>query len=423
MLIDFEIDPDDHNEIMRFVKMKKYEDDGQFVQRAIKNLLTRENSLLSQPGISQTQSSEYLPTRGISVEDVVDADSHAKFIEVKSLAKNLPKYLTKLSPEKSEEFNARPLIWNFYTRMFPVKLVVIELAAAMMHSTTNWMTLEALQDGAYALALGFAKELREYESENKLPRHKRISTGLPATELIKHGKRGRAITKASAKIESSRKRFAEQFIGTWINKRDPKIGGKIRELKPGACFEMGLIGYESDESSGETYLTLTKEGNEFARLVNPIIGGSISETIFSEEEVHFIQNKIFPRFKLENKIIGIILHKLKTKKDLSSLEIDEIFEDEKEKFKAEHPNEAEKSNILIFKDLVSSKICSKCGKEKIVVDKKANKITCKQCGFSKKSPNVADRVATMGRLSELGLVTWNVDNDGRSVYNLNESVA
>jgi hypothetical protein len=39
-----------------------------------------------------------------------------------------------------------------------------------------------------------------------------------------------------------------------------------------------------------------------------------------------------------------------------------------------------------------------------------------------RNPNASDRVATMGRLSELRIVNWKVDNKGKSTYLLNDKM-
>ena len=152
----------------------------------------------------------------------------------------------------------------------------------MMDSKSNWIELSEFQDEAYNVALAYAEKLKNYEIQNEFPRQKKLSTGLPISENIKKGKKGRAVSKALLKIGASRKRFISQFIGRIINKTDSS-NQKTMEFEPGACFEMGLIGYEVDEA-GDYVLTLTKEGKEFASLEHPIIDKNDMTRIFSKQE-------------------------------------------------------------------------------------------------------------------------------------------
>jgi len=113
---------------------------------------------------------------------------------------------------------------------------------------------------------------------------------------------------------------------------------------------------------------------------NPILDNEDFSHSFSDEEIQFIKNEIIPKFDLENKIIQKISEKVK-EKNLTSNDVDEIFRDEKLKYysKEEIPSK-QKDEIL-------------------------QTIT-------------QERVAMMGRLSEMRVVNWKIDSEGKSVYSL-----
>ena len=98
---------------------------------------------------------------------------------------------------------------------------------------------------------------------------------------------------------------------------------------------------------------------------NPILDKESYESAFSDKEIDFIFHKIYSRFPLENKIVKKIIERLKID-TLTSSEIDRLFKDEKKDFLTE------------------------------------------------------ERIATMGRLSELQIVNWEIDNKGKSIYSLNK---
>jgi hypothetical protein len=188
----------------------------------------------------------------------------------------------------------------------------------------------------------------------KMPRNKKLSTGLPASNLELLGLRGTAKKKKDDKIIRGRIRFMDQIVGKYVA-RDRSFSG--------SCFDLGLIGVKLDNQT--CHVSLTELGREFALLENPILDRDSYESAFSDKEVRFIFHKLYSRFPLESKIIKKIVETLK-KDTLTSSQIDVIFKDEKRNFLTE------------------------------------------------------ERIATMGRLSELQLVNWDIDNKGKSIYSLNQ---
>lgn len=262
-----------------------------------------------------------------------------------------------------------PLIWSFYTRFFPVKVVIRQLAILQSTNNQKWIELETVQDEAFTYSENISDSLREYEDDKNIPRNEKLSTGLPLPRTELRGLRKSEREKRENKLVASKIRFQEQFVGRYI-KKDSKFKG--------ACFEMGLMSVKIEDNS--CFVGLTEVGRELALMENPILDDSDYAKAFSDNEVKFILEKIIPKFELEKIIVVKILDELKNKK-LSSDEIDKIFEDEKRNYY---------TNLKVTSEQMN---------------KHLNSIT-------------QERVATMGRLSELQAVVWKIDNQGKSVYSL-----
>ena len=161
------------------------------------------------------------------------------------------------------------------------------------------------------------------------------------------------------KKEEKLHRGKTRFIEQIIGKDNTKDQGFS-----GACFELGLLGVKYDE--GLCYVSLTELGKQFALLENPILDKEILIIPFSDSEIQFILKKIYPRFRLEAKTVHRIVDWLKQEK-LTSNQLDQLFKDANRKY------------------------------------------------FMK------ERIATMGRLSELQIVDWKIDRQGKSHYTLNQA--
>jgi len=56
--------------------------------------------------------------------------------------------------------------------------------------------------------------------------------------------------------------------------------------------------------------------------------------------------------------------------------------------------------------------------------KKKGELKCNtyRCPFKATNPNSPDRVAIMGRLSEIGLIDWEIGERGKTIYKLNQKM-
>ncbi len=367
MLVKFDIGNDVFQKIKHLIEEKKYQDLNEFLNIAINNQVTEEFANLPWVGKKVTKSDS-------SQKEIADLLVEKSASSLEPIGLNWRNILqTKKPPPSDIEPQYDDLVWSFYNRFLPVKIVIHKLAM-FTAVKIDWVELVDLQAHSYDLATKISERLREYEEQYDLARNQRLSTGLPTPESEKDRvKKIREKRKIEEKIESSRKRFMEQFVGKKIR------SGGIDQFK-GACFDMGLLAVRF---SGDTVqLSMTQTGKEFALLENPVIEQGKNDVAFSENEVNFIFEKIIPKFRLEHRIINKIFKELKGNK-LSSDEVNDIFKEEKMKFLKEKGESISKIEEDTEKDII-----------------------------------VRERVATMSRLSELGLVKWEIDKGGYSSYTL-----
>jgi hypothetical protein len=253
-----------------------------------------------------------------------------------------------MEPRSSE------LIWHFYSRFFPIKVVIHQLAKIIAIQQKKWIDLIEIQQQGFEFAEIIASKLKEFETNEKIPRNKKLSTGLPTPKMELIGLRGISKRKKEEKLHSGKRRFIEQIIGNITN--DHRVFS-------GACFELGLIGIKYDD--GICSISLTENGKQFAMLKNPILDKETLKTPFSDSEIQFIFQKIYPKFRLEIEIVRKIIDWLKKEK-LTSNQLDQLFKDANRKYYAK------------------------------------------------------ERIATMGRLSELQIVDWEIDRQGKSQYTLKQ---
>jgi len=329
-------------------------------------------------------------------------------------------------PENIVIGDAYSLMHQSYNRFFPLKILVTTLGlmiAKRQHDNidaTRWIGYEEFCKEAYDVSLELSKKLKaikgKEQSDDK--RNKRISTGLPISHPIVYGKE----PEANEKDEKSKQRFLECFIGpreTSLLRSidDAKKEGNKKLVLSGALNETGLVHLQNN--NGKLEITLSKDGFKFFDFPNPVINGMkiiddstgeiefnkndsdlIDKKIFSREESRFIQKTIIPRFRLEKKIIDDILDKIK---DQKSGEINtEVLDGEKGVIA-----------ISIKKWIKDNQ--PKAEEEKIEPENLED--------FEKKIKTY--RMATMGRLAEIGVVNWDiktVNDTAKSFYSISKSV-
>jgi len=366
VIIKFDLNSDLYKKIQKLIQDGKYDDIHQFVKIAIDNQIQEESGGFG-------QSSEKMVHEEISISQTADElirlekESHDDWEELEKKLKELKSGVSDLTPEKEE------LIWSFYNRFLPIKIVILRLAKLISLDRPR-IEIEDLQESALRFAQQISKQLRDYEDENRITRNAKLSVGLPLSEVDLKGLRKKSeIRKMTAKIDSSEKRFKNQFVGRY-SKKD--------ETFEGVCFSMGLMNVKM--ANNVCFVSITDLGKEFALLENPVLSELKFERSLSDSEIGFICKNILPRFPTENRLVHQVIDAISRKGELNSKQLDHIFDEHKQvlfKFYSKHPG-----------DLTSKR------KEDIIVQ---------------------TRVATMGRLSELRIVNWKINRKGLSEYSLN----
>ena len=313
------------------------------------------------------------------------------------LRDNLPhtkKYIEKLKiskPENMIHYDGFPLLYSFYSRLLPVKIVLTVLCDLLERNKGSKIGLNVFRVHAYDFAEEIAEDLSKYESENNKARNVKKSTGLP--------KKGRE-NKDEEKITMAQKRFKDQFVGKVRKSRITKT-----DHFQGALPSLGLV-YASEENN-KVYISLTELGKEFFLMDNPIVKGDYDKGPFTEPEANFILEKLIPQRELEQKFVK------------GAISVVKMFQ----------------------KDTTIPKISKKdCEKITCALDDKIKEIAIE---YIKKNPGSQDkynlnhleskneaserkisqwRLATMGRLAELKVVDWQINEKGDSEYSLNSNM-
>jgi len=303
---------------------------------------------------------------------------------MKNELKETHDYISKLfeenqlkKPSTFLKYDGYPLIWSFYSRFFPIKLALSVLAHIIYQDKEQSISLEMFSKRAYDVAVAYSEELRFYELERKTSRNKKVSTGLPSPPLATKSRTDEEILKFVA----SKDRFIQHFIG--------KRKKKEEEFFDGALNAMGLVHVSDGENPK---VSLSRKGAEFYLLSNPIIHDKIYTRAISEQEKDFILEHIIPGFELENKLVDVVRKKIVQKSKEKKLEDQSVYTTD-------------------LDSLFDIEILDWIQKN----EKKANDhyITSKL--------ETSFRIATMGRLAEIGAVEWSINKKGKSSFKLPEN--
>ena len=326
-----------------------------------------------------------------------------------------------------------PLIWDFYSRLLPTKILIAVLGNIMIEKGSTTVDYNDFREKAYYAALGLAERLSDYEKKWTVKRNAKRSTGFPISPIDTLGK---IDLKKMEKFEASKQRFQEHFIGmkqqAWEkrqpheNEVDPIIQTKSKKMSKGLAYfdgalnAMGLVvvyAFNHDEepkwkkqkeeweynslSQNEWSLQigLTQRGYEFFKLENPIFKNYEEqwwEEVFSKKESKFIREKISPDFPLENKFIDKAIELVSKAEEstpnyISGKVMDEKFDTLTKEWLQE--NENHQSYKLISKSRADPKIISSW------------------------------RARTMGRLTEMGIIKWDFEKKtGAAKYTLKNKI-
>ncbi len=281
-------------------------------------------------------------------------------------------------------FDGWPLLFTHYSRLLPVKIAITLLGNMVREQKSPVINYNDFRSRAYELAEEISKKLTVYEKENKKTRDEKISTGLPRPSII---------NEVTAKQALAEQRYKDRYFGKL--KRSQDTGETTFE---GALMALGVIKIFAKKK--DVLITLTDIGKKFYLLDNPIIKGT-NFPAFSNEERKFLVTKIIPNRPLETELIKTATEII-TYEDALSTDITDTLDTE---FENTLKNFVKTSNDKKFTDKI----------QRDIIDKTAE---IKKNNEGKQTPVEACRIATMGRLAELGVVSWNINRDGKSEYEI-----
>jgi len=399
----------DAKKIRELVYKEKYRDSASLIDTAIRILLAWEsnnpgNMMPMIQGLMpfSPQQDEFMKTmwkpeqhekhfggqneRNEAVHEVETQEAYSPSSNDHIILKNnldvSKKYVENLQIKKPTEniiyYDGYPLLFRFYSRFLPAKIVITVLGDMMRETNSSKIDLQTFRLRAYDVADEISKQLQKYEVNTNAKRYEKISTGLPKIEFDEKN------IEKKARIQ---KRFKEQYVG---KTRKDRLTNK-RHFE-GALIALDLIDVIEEEDN--LYVSLTKKGKEFYLLDNPVINGDYSKSL-SDEEKKFIYEKLLPDIKLEYEFVKTALKTVKDFKKQSNRKITDVLDTEfyntVKIFNQNFPEIAEKFSL------------------------KARGPTMDNTW---KKYILGYRVATMGRMAELSLIKWSIDENGESVFSI-----
>ena len=318
----------------------------------------------------------------------VSDDDHLKLRDNFQHTKNYIEELKITKPENIIPYDGFPLLSGFYSRFLPVKIVLTVLGHLLERTKESKVELKNLRVQSYDIAEEIAGTLSRYERENDIPRNLKKSTGLP--------KKG-TVVQDNEKMAMAQKRFKDQFVGKVRKSRNTK-----KDHFEGALSALGLV-YVFKENN-EIFISLTKLGKEFFLLDNSIIEGEYNKNTFSKLESNFILNELIPQRELEQKFVDVAI--LVVKQFQKGSTIPRTLKKDYEKITHALDDEIKKTAIKYIKN-----------NPKVLELYNLNNLESNSETAQRKITQW--RLATMGRLAELKIVDWNINDKGDSEYSLN----
>lgn len=309
------------------------------------------------------------------------------------------------------EFDGWPIISPMYSRFLPAKIAVITLADMMRKEKSPLIDFEEFKIDAYDIAEEIATKLIKYETANKIKRSHKKSTGLPKP----YDKELEITAEQSIKEE----RYKNKYFGKITNRTETVIH------LDGLLSALGLVKVFSDGFSKHAKITLTENGKNFYLLNNPVFGDKLDQSL-SKEESMFLTTKCIPhrplQLKINKKITKLVSETEHGKSPDMTNDLDKICMESIKEFFKENPDEPNKYRIET--EIISKSEKMNPENERIRKHLKDNKDTLdskekiKLRKKLKQTPIEALRSAVMGRLTELGVVDWEINSNSRSEYKI-----
>lgn len=255
-------------EIKRLISHDKYLDLAQFIDAAVENQLHIEKSDTAKeyrPLGAQVMAdniASFKPDKAESPKIFVSEpkDKHCLGLvslprEIKTVEPPSDSDLRFIFPEAGAEKN---WLWGQVNRIFPIKIGIRYLAAALGENQT--IDLNAFREKDLRCPALIEERLRSYEENHGIDRDKCISTGLPG---------------AMPNDYKSHDRYKNQFLAVY--RKDGKLDGALPQHK----FVNVVL------ENGKPRIGITKAGLEFALLENPVLDKEDFSVSMSEAEKNF----------------------------------------------------------------------------------------------------------------------------------------
>jgi hypothetical protein len=285
------------------------------------------------------------------------------------------------------------------------------LAEMIYHESGEPVDYNDFREEVFSYIVNFSGKLKEKEKKYENPdgtkgldRTKKISTGLPLPHppFPDNGsdEQKNEYTKLAMKWESSKERFLEQYIGPttkqWQRKKKDQNSDDF--FFDGALNSMDLVSI-TEESDGRLKINFTEKGADFYDIPNEILDNFPNIRLekhkpITSKECEFLMENVIKKepFHLEKKLVDTTYDILEKADDqcVFGSELDDRFEDVLREIASKYDDPERKKKFL-----------------------------------------EGTRQATMGRLSEMGLVDWTIYSKengkdttkyGKSCFILNESL-
>lgn len=382
ILLKWELDPKNSMEIMK--EYPQTEEQKQILQVFLAPTIYQAN--FGSPVNNQNNENQRLKDKLKSKDD---------FIKLKENLPQTREFIEKLKisdPNNLIQCDDHPILFRFYTRFAPGKIVLSVLADLLRkNSHTDKIDLENLRVESLDIATEVATEIIMFEETNRIKKNKKVSTGFPK------------INDDMEQQVSIHKRFRDQYVGK-IRRERNKDRQKGEEYFEGILGSLGLINVT--RGGDRILISLTQKGKEFYLLDNPILNGNYSQGL-SVEESDYINENLIPPIILEKKFYDSALKQVEKIQNDSKLEIKTIELIEKalidvyENYISKNPDKITEFNFKSIGYHIDSQT-----QEKVIDDVWARYIE----GW---------RVAVMGRLTELHKIEWIIQPEtGKSIYKI-----
>jgi hypothetical protein len=311
--------------------------------------------------------------------------------------------------EKLEQihYDQWPLISTFYSRFFPAKVGVVTLAEMMRDKKSPIVDFEEFKIKAYDIAEEIARKMIPFEKEKERKRSQKKSTGLPKPYDLEE------VTGLQSIKEQ---RYKDRYFGRVTkNKESNEIN------LDGLLSALGLVKVFSKNK--DTTITLTKKGKDFCLYENPVFKGKVDESL-SEDESDFIKNNCIPQRPVQYQIVKDVIRLVSETKhgktpDMAD-DLDKVCRDSIQGMAdsnklGEYAEKIQRDVLDKSKEILKS---NKVIDGKILDVKDDEKEVRNLKKLKKQTPVESIRIATMGRLAELGVVHWHINDSGRSEYTI-----